>query len=666
MDDAGAISILHSTRADAETVEELFQLLLGRAIGNDEFKARMDGALTLHQWIHGIVFSDEFRANFLRRHDATPPSPDFIADADFRTPRLRPASPAKLLITGSCLSSGWVYAIEKHQPDAQLRHVLTNNASELEDIPAAELRTFDFQLSQFALRAVVSDHDVLNLRSPADGGGANEEMFAAAVVRMKAQFDGLMKYKNISNLPVFVANFMVPQINPLGSLLPRFDLSNFVHFVERLNAELARFIEEEPGVYLLDFDAICASLGKRYIMDEITSHYTHSAFIGSTWFPNDLDLTPHGEVDDIFRPKTREAVLALYNTALSMFEVLSPTRKIKIVIFDLDGTLWRGVAADADDIDAGPLSEGWPLGMIDAAAFLKKRGVLIAIASKNDPALVRDIWAKVYGRRFPLDNFVSVKASWGSKIDSVAAILRETNLLPENALFVDDNPVEREQIRAAFPEIAVIQGPISTWKRTLLWSAELQTPHITDEGASRTQSVQKVMAREAVRAQMSPQDYLQGLNVQVQIDPISSVEDKKFARAYELLNKTNQFNTTGRRWTQQELAELFSAGGRLVAASVSDRLSDYGLTALRLEIGGVCQQIVMSCRVFGLKVEHRLLDHFLQSREGRVDALIAFRRTERNGPAASFLASLGLRLPEGPSKTIDLYPLRVARPPASA
>jgi FkbH-like protein len=439
-----------------------------------------------------------------------------------------------------------------------------------------------------------------------------------------------------------VLNFPTPQANPLGFLLPKYDKSNLVQLFEELNRFLAGLIENSNGVYLLDFDAICATLGKRYINDDLTSHLNHGSFIGSTFWPEDIELTPQGSTEAIYQPKIQQTVLAVFNECLAEHYIISSNTKIKIVIFDLDGTLWRGVPAEADDFVWERISEGWPLSILEAAMFLKKRGVLLGIASKNEPSVAKDIWERTYGKRFPLSNFASVHISWDSKAQSVGKILSEVNLLPENCLFVDDNPVEREQVRGAFPGISLIAGPISSWRRTLLWAAELQTPVITAESTRRTESVQGMIAREAVRAETDSEDFVLSLGITAKIHAVANVGDKKFARVFELLNKTNQFNTTGARWTEPQIEAFFEQGGVIDAADVADKLNNYGLTALLLRRGGECVQMVMSCRIFGLHVEYMLLQRFLESAVEHGRRYIAFSRTEKNGPSATFLSSLGL------------------------
>ena len=305
------------------------------------------------------------------------------------------------------------------------------------------------------------------------------------------------------------------------------------------------------------------------------------------------------------------------------------------MIFDLDGTLWRGIAAEADDLDYH-FTEGWPLGLLEAASVLKKRGILIAIASKNELTNVEAAWSQLYERRFPLSNFVSVKANWNPKVLNIGEILAETNLLPDNVLFVDDNPIEREQVALTYPEMHIISGPISTWRRTLLWGTELQVPFITTELSDRTELIKNMIIREELKVHRDPIDYVASLNVELAVGRIRDKRHKRFTRAFELINKTNQFNTTGRRWNEAEIDDYFAGGGEFIYAIAADRLSEYGLIAVMLCRGNEATQFVMSCRVFGLRIEYALADYFLRELSGAEGCCFLFRSTEKNGPARNF------------------------------
>src|SRR5205085_3701358 len=158
---------------------------------------------------------------------------------------------------------------------------------------------------------------------------------------------------------------------------------------------------------------------------------------------------------------------------------------------DLDDTLWRGVAAEqAEQTELyGLPREGWPLGFIEALMFLKQRGVLLGIVSKNDEARVRAIWQRIYGDLIQMEDFAVRKINWQPKADNIEAILDEVNLLPKSVVFIDDNPVERAAVTAAFPEMRVLGANPYLWRRILLWAPETQVAALTTASATRTEMV---------------------------------------------------------------------------------------------------------------------------------------------------------------------------------
>lgn len=635
---------LRRQKADGETVAALFEVILGRSLDDEAFKTAHDGTHSLHDWIERLIGSDEFKARFFARHGFEPPSAQFIADEHYRVPALGAATlPAQVLLTGSCLMDGWADTLAAVYPGITFRRQLFNHASPLETLPDDALARTGFQVVQIPLRSLLPEGAYFTHALSPAGEAAIANTFQDCLVRLRRNLDAALVYNRAVGLPVFLLDFAVPQANPLGRLLPKYSLSNLSHFIRALNEALHAMAAAEKSVHVISFDEITATLGKRYIQDDLVSHLNHGSFMDWLKTDHDSELTPHGDLAAQYAPKKKEAIVATFNECLAAFNTISGGDKIKLVIFDLDGTLWRGVPADHDDI-GHHLTEGWPVGMVEAAAFLKMRGILIAIASKNDPDTARRLWEKLHGHRLPLSNFVSTQFSWGPKVESVATILRETNLLPENCLFVDDNPVEREQMKQAFPAIKVIDGPINTWRRMLLWGTELQVPTITNESARRTESIQSMVQREALKATVDPAEYLRTLKVAVTIDRITTTDARTFARAFELLNKTNQFNSTGKRWTEAELAQFFAGGGMLLTANVKDRHSDYGLTALLLAQTGECTQMVMSCRVFGLNVEHALFAAWLQTAPTEARSLL-LRDTGKNALCRTFVSNIGLPEP---------------------
>ena len=168
------------------------------------------------------------------------------------------------------------------------------------------------------------------------------------------------------------------------------------------------------------------------------------------------------------------------------------------------------------------------------------------------------------------DDFASVKTSWNPKTESIRQILEETNILPGNVLFIDDNPVERAMVEEAFPTIRTLGQDLYYIRRVLLWAPELQVASVSEESTRRTEMTHAQVDRENARKSMSREEFIASLGVSVEKIIISSDESREFARAFELLNKTNQFNTTGKRWSHEEAVRLFSQGGFSHAFKVKD------------------------------------------------------------------------------------------------
>jgi hypothetical protein len=357
-----------SNAADSETVDRLFKMILGRDIGNDEFKRAVDRTDSVGYWVQRLIDSEEFRLVFARKTGLKPPRGNgFIDDASYRTPTLGTQTyPSRVLVTGSCLTGGWKAAIEAAYPGTEIRHQLFNNASALEDFADDELKKASFQIIQIPIRSLLRESEYFLLTLTEAGIAELGRIFRACVLRLRTNLDAALKYNRATGLPAFVLNLTRPQANPLGRLLPKYELSNFSTFIDQLNRELDAMIATERAVCLIDYDEIASTLGKRFVQDDLTSHVNHGSNIVPSHGGYDIELTPPGSIEELYEPKNREMALAIFNECVAAYHTLSPSNKIKIVIFDLDGTLWRGVPADGDDI--GPhLTEGWPLSILEAA-----------------------------------------------------------------------------------------------------------------------------------------------------------------------------------------------------------------------------------------------------------------------------------------------------------
>jgi FkbH-like protein len=392
----------------------------------------------------------------------------------------------------------------------------------------------------------------------------------------------------------------------MGCLFPRFDLRNAEFFVEKLNEHLEKLVREYKNAYILDVDRIAASLGRRFVQDDIVAAIGHNSLaptasaIANRIEPTQ-DMTTYFEIT--WPSNFREV---LWSEIVAMHRTVRQIDCVKLVVVDLDDTLWNGVSGDIVDIDP-VMVEGWPLGLAEALCYLKKRGILLAVISKNDEQRIRDIWPKIFRGRLRLEDFAAIRINWRAKAENLAEILGGMNLLPRNVVFVDDNPVERAAIKRTFPDVRVLGRHPYYLRQTLLWSSETQVVSVTAESSRRTEMVKSQLDRECRRAVLSRDSFLKEAAPIVQMILITTPTHPRFTRAFELINKTNQFNTTGRRWTAEEIEEFFEAGGAFHAFEVEDAYTGYGLVGAVIVKNAVIVQWVMSCRILGYQIEEAVM-----------------------------------------------------------
>lgn len=507
----------------------------------------------------------------------------------------------RVLLVGSCFAQS--LGLSRFAGNCEVEFWLSNQLTELPDAPQHPLAEYDFQLVQIPLRFVMPEALLWRL-AQGDAEG-HEQAFAQACDRLQRQFDLLMKWNRQAGLQSYVLNFFVPQQNGIGRFAPRYDLSNPVYFVEQLNRRLYELTRASANAELLDADAMMASVGRRFVQEDCLGTFSHGS------------VAPHyREVTDRMEPvppMTDHYVLhseplgrLVWDEAVAMHRTLRQIDQVKLVVVDLDDTVWKGVSGDQATID-GEMVEGWPIGIMEALAYLKKRGILLAILSKNDDERIQAVWRKLYPQ-FPLSEFAARKINWKPKTENMAELLRQVNLLPRNVVYIDDNPVERAAMQQAYPDMRIIGRYPYLVRRILLWSPEMQVATITAESAARTEMVQAQIERvQESQGASSREAFLLEAQIRMEFRFVAGRSDPRMPRCFELLNKTNQFNTTGKRWTQDELDAEMAKGLRMAAFEVQDRFTGYGLVGVMLFDQSRIRQFVMSCRVVGMDIERAAL-----------------------------------------------------------
>jgi FkbH-like protein len=523
--------------------------------------------------------------------------------SQYRTPndlQVTPSPPARFLVVGGCLAESFPLVAsmidKRHKGD----FVLHNNFEPLPEIPEAQTSEYDFQIVHIPLRSILGNAYFL---LPEDGSG-HEEFLSQTQEYLGRYLSNCLALNAKRKLLTFVLGFLVPQQNPLGRFAPRYDLRNVMHLIERLNMFLAEQVAKHQNVHFVDLDQISAGIGKKSCQDDMVWSFVHGTTLSDGDHDHDLNrIEPPAPMQQHYSARWLEFYEALLHEVLAMWRTTLQLDAVKLVAVDLDDTLWRGVAAEG----TLGVAEGWPMGFVEALLFLKKRGIILAIVSKNDQRFVESNWHRIVQGQISLDDFAIRKINFDSKAKNLADILREVNLRPQNVVMIDDHPVERAAIRQQLPGVRVLGSHLYYLKRILLWSSETQQSLLTPESGRRTEMVQAQLHRENTRKTLTHEEFLHTLGLRVRVTRIRDIRHVQMLRALELFNKTNQFNTTGTRYTLMQCHQLLAAGCELHVLEAEDRFTQYGLIGAVWVADNCIEHWVMSCRALGLGIEESFL-----------------------------------------------------------
>jgi FkbH-like protein len=330
-------------------------------------------------------------------------------------------------------------------------------------------------------------------------------------------------------------------------------------------------------------------------------------------------------------------------------------RSRKCLILDLDNTVWGGVIGD-DGLEGIKIAQGDATGeahlaVQQLALALRRRGVVLAVSSKNTDEIARAPFRKHPEMLLKEDHFAVFQANWNDKATNIRAIAEELSLGLDAMVFLDDNPVERALVRRMLPEVAVPELPEDPawYARTLAAAGYFESIAFSAEDRARADMYQSNARRVALRHQAGDLNaYLASLEMEISFAPFDHTGR---ARISQLINKSNQFNLTTRRYSEAEVAaaqddpDVFTLQVRL-----TDRFGDNGMISVVIcrphepSVWAI-DTWLMSCRVLGRQVEQMVLrEILLHARESGIRTLIGtYRPTEKNALVRDHYAKLGFR-----------------------
>jgi FkbH-like protein len=331
-----------------------------------------------------------------------------------------------------------------------------------------------------------------------------------------------------------------------------------------------------------------------------------------------------------------EKLAPVYVTLILANQLL---RTKKVVVIDLDETVWRGV-----------IGEGQVEHFQDRQAILRDlrhKGILLAVASKNDPRNVH--WK---GGVLESADFVAEQINWNPKPASIRRIAEDLNLKLKDFVFIDDRADEREMVKSSVPEIEVLDATAdASWEMLRAWVDSLAKPTEGDRTQQYRERRQRESYLDAAREGFNENVMFSSLDLKVEFHLATA---KELERVAELINRTNQFNTTARRTSLRQVKQwAASADWRILVAQARDKFGTMGIiSAMVVQVTSESAQVsawVLSCRVFGFGIEMAMLNALrrvaARLRRHKLEGRIV--ETPHNQPCRDVFARNGFQLREG-------------------
>jgi FkbH-like protein len=425
---------------------------------------------------------------------------------------------------------------------------------------------------------------------------------------------------------IYLTNFHIPPFDSLGGLGARLPGSATL-FVQRVNLLLA---EKAPSfVRIIDVAGLAARYGVRRWFDPVAWNHAKQPFAYDAM------------------PLFVQSVAAALATSC-----VSPS---KCLVLDLDNTLWGGVVAD-DGLEGIALGQGSSQGeaYLEFQRYLlslRQRGLLLAVCSKNQESIAREVFEKHDEMVIKLSDISVFVANFTPKAENIVEIAKRLNIGLDSLVFIDDNPVERDQMRQFRPEVKVIEMPSdpSQYVAALEDSFFFEASSLTDEDLSRADAYAANDRRAELAAQITDlKAFLKSLEMTATISPYGHPH---LERVTQLINKSNQFNLCTVRYTQAELEAIAQDKTWItVMIRLQDRFGDNGLVSAihgQLQDGILfIRNWVMSCRVLDRGVEQLAINQVVEEARKQGCKIIqgTYIPTAKNALVSEHYRKLGFEL----------------------
>jgi FkbH-like protein len=428
----------------------------------------------------------------------------------------------------------------------------------------------------------------------------------------------------------FIIHTLEAPLFPSQGLFDQQSAGGQVAAVQRVNEALGGLARAHRGVYLLDYDALVARHGR------------------ARWYDECKWLTMR-------MPIAAEHLEHLANEWLRFVHPLIG-KVCKALVVDLDNTLWGGVIGEdgMEGIQVGPEYPGAAYQALQRVILdLYHRGIILAVCSKNNLADATEALENHPGMILHPHHFATFRINWNDKAQNLREIAAELNIGIDTLALLDDSPVERERVRMELPEVTVIELPEDPmqYSRALRISPVFERLVLSDEDRERGRFYAEQRQREEMeKSATSLEDFYRALRQEVEIVPVTTAT---LTRVAQLTQKTNQFNTTTRRYTEQQVSALAaSPDWNVYSIRVKDCFGDNGIVGVVIvrdtrDVSEI-DTFLLSCRVIARTVETAILSFLVdRARSRNITQLHGwFVPTKKNSPAKEFYREHQMRVLE--------------------
>jgi FkbH-like protein len=408
------------------------------------------------------------------------------------------------------------------------------------------------------------------------------------------EFENLIKtILSNSSGKIIINNFPLPQFSPLGIFDTKISF-NLTDLINELNNKIRQFTISHTSLFCLDYVSFLQKYGTSNVQDERWKYLA------------DMKISP--------------SYIPIFGEYLIGFLKPIFVKTKKCLVLDLDNTIWGGIIGE-DGINEIKLDEKPPGNtFLEFQKVIKQfyeRGIILAINSKNNLDDVKEVFEKHPKMILKFDDFASYQINWKNKALNMNTISEELNIGLDSLVFWDDDPINRELIKQTIPEIFVVDVPSDTsfYAQTLRNLDVFHTFTVTGEDSKKG----KIYAEQQQRKQKSKDfsnldDFLVSLDMKISNE---LPNDFTIPRISQLTMKTNQFNLTTKRYSEEQIKEMCSDSNYLIKTfSVSDKFGDNGLTGLYIinkndSTTWEIDSFLMSCRIMGRKIENEMLNDLL-------------------------------------------------------